>query len=249
MTDQNGKVVGEGGMNQVLPPMAEGPSKCCDDILKRLDKLDDIAKMLRDLADQNAGPRREVGDLKQQEQALEAKVNGLPKPLNEQQTSEVVDKRLEANRDPRFSLLGLNAGADDMGRITFTGSGRYFAPFKDHFAVQAQAEYLYFHDQKEGQGDIGLVNRFTDHLQGGLFASFKHVNLAGYGSGGTLGEGSACSITSSVGAKLGFSEPRASSITPSWITCRGARRRLARAQPLYPALSAHHGPSWYKRHG
>lgn len=191
VTDQNGKVVGEGGMNQVLPPMAEGPSKCCDDILKRLDKLDDIAKMLRDLADQNAGLRREVNDLKQQEQALEAKVNGQPKPLTEQQTSEVIDKRLEANRDPRFSLLGLNAGADDRGNVTFSGSGRYFAPFKDHFAVQAQAEYLYFHDQKEGQFDIGLVNRFTDHLQGGLFASFKHVNLSGYGSGGTLGEGAA----------------------------------------------------------
>ena len=28
---------------------------CCDEILKRLDRLDEIAKMLRDMADQNAG--------------------------------------------------------------------------------------------------------------------------------------------------------------------------------------------------
>src|SRR5581483_8685345 len=192
VTDQNGKVIGDGGMNQVLPAMTQAePSKCCDDILKRLDKLDDIAKMLRDLADQNAGLRRDLDNLKQQEQALENKINGMPKPLNEQQTASVVDRRLEAFHDPRFSLLGLNVGADDRGRVTFTGSGRFFAPFKEHFAVQAQAEYLYFHDQKEGQADIGLVNRIGMHFEGGLFASFKHVNLNGYGSGGTLGQGSA----------------------------------------------------------
>lgn len=192
VTDQNGKVIGEGGMKQVMPQVTQAePSKCCDDILKRLDKLDDIAKMLRDLADQNAGLRREIDNLKQQEAALENKVNGLPKPLNEAQTASVIDRRLEANRDPRFSLMGLNAGADDRGRFTFTGAGRYFAPFKDHFAVQAQGEYMYFHDQREGQFDIGLVDRFTNRLQGGLFASFKHVNLAGFGSGGTLGQGAA----------------------------------------------------------
>ena len=193
VTDENGKVIGEGGMKEIMPQVTQQPemAKCCDDILKRLDKLDDIMKMLKDLADQNAGLRREIDNLKQQQAALENKVNGMPKPLTEQQTASVVDKRLEANRDPRFSLLGLNAGADDMGRFTFTGAGRYFAPFKDHFAVQAQAEYMYFHDQREGQGDIGLVDRFTTRLQGGLFASFKHVNLAGYGSGGTLGQGAA----------------------------------------------------------
>lgn len=194
VTDQNGKVIGEGGMKQVMPQVTQTqpePSKCCDDILKRLDKLDDIAKMLRDLADQNAGLRREIDNLKQQEAALENKVNGMPKPLTEQQTASVIDKRLEANRDPRFSLMGLNAGADSQGRFTFSGAGRYFAPFKDHFAVQAQGEYMYFHEQREGQFDIGLVDRFTNRLEGGLFASFKHVNLAGYGSGGTLGQGAA----------------------------------------------------------
>ncbi len=189
VTDQNGKVIGEGGMNQVLPAMQE-PSKCCDDILKRLDKLDDIAKMLRDLADQNAGLRREVNDLKTEQQALEAKVNGLPKPLNEQQTAAVVDRRLEANRDPRFSLLGLNAGVDDRGNLTFTGAGRFFAPFKDHFAVQAQAEYMYFHTDREAQFDIGMVDRIG-RFEGGLFGSFKHVGLPGYGGGGTLGQGAA----------------------------------------------------------
>ncbi|HLJ44771.1 MAG TPA: OmpA family protein [Bryobacteraceae bacterium] len=192
VTDQNGKVVGDGGVGEAIAavPQAPEPQKCCDDILKRLDKLDDIARMLRDLADQNAGLRREIDNLKQQEAALENKVNGIPKPLTEEQTASVVDKRLEAFRDPRFSLLGLNAGADNMGRITFSGAGRYFAPYKDHFAVQAQAEYLYFHDQKEAQFDVGMVDRIG-RFQGGLFASFKHVQLSGYQNGGTLGQGSA----------------------------------------------------------
>lgn len=126
VTDQNGKVIGEGGMNQVLPQVTQQePSKCCDDILKRLDKLDDIAKMLRDLADQNAGLRRELNDLKQQQQALEAKVNNTPPPPSAEQTAAAVAKQVEALHEPRFSLLGLNAGADQLGRITFTGSGRF----------------------------------------------------------------------------------------------------------------------------
>ena len=37
---------------------------CCSEVLKRLDKLDEIERMLKDLADQNAALRKEVGDLK-----------------------------------------------------------------------------------------------------------------------------------------------------------------------------------------
>src|SRR5260370_12777250 len=97
---------------------------------------------------------------------------------------------IEKRQPPRFSLLGLNVGADGNGQGTFTGAGRYFAPFKEHFAVQAQAEYLYTHYQKEGQFEIGHINRIN-RFKGSLFASFKHVNLQGYGAGGTLGQGSA----------------------------------------------------------
>ena len=72
--------------------------------------------------------------------------------------------------------------------MTFTGSGRFFAPFKEHFAVQIQGEYLYYRTQKEGQADIGLVNRIGN-FQGGLFASFKNVSLSGYGNNGSTGNG------------------------------------------------------------
>ena len=51
VTDQSGKLVAAGGVNPVLPRMAEGPWNCCDDILARLDKLDNITKILGDLAE------------------------------------------------------------------------------------------------------------------------------------------------------------------------------------------------------
>ena len=42
--------------------------------------------------------------------------------------------------------------------------------------------------QKEGQGDIGLVNRIGN-FQAGAFASFKTVSLRGAGNTGTLAQG------------------------------------------------------------
>lgn len=200
--DGQGRTVGAGGAGDAINAMnnsgaSSGMSqKCCDEILKRLDKLDDIAKALRDLADQNANLRREVDALKQgqqgltnAEQALESKINSAPKPLTESQTAQVVDKELTRMRDPRFSLLGLNIGADNYRHVTFTGKGRYFAPFKEHFAIQAQGEYLYWRDSREGQFDLGLVDRIGN-FQAGLFSSFKYVTLRGNQNGGALGQGS-----------------------------------------------------------
>jgi hypothetical protein len=193
VTDDQGKTVSDGSVGQAIQAMDQTKAvqqqqqACCDEILKRLDRLDEIAKMLRDMADQNKALRQEVADLKAKQAALESQVAGLPKPLNEQQTAQVVDTQMDKFRDRRFSILALNFGSDDRTNITFTGKGRYFAPFKDHFAVQAQGEYLYFHDMKEGQFDLGLVDRIGN-FQGGLFSSFKHVSLRGMQSGGTLGQ-------------------------------------------------------------
>jgi len=194
VTDEQGKTVSDGGVNQAIQAMDQSKAviaqqqACCEQILKRLDRLDEIAKMLHDMADQNNALQQEVADLKAKQAALEQQVAGLPKPLNEQQTAQVVDTRLEKFRDPRFSILALNVGADSNRDITFMGKGRYFAPFKDHFAVQAQGEYLYFHDMKEGQVDIGLIDRIGTNFQAGLFSSFKHVSLSGMQSGGNLGQ-------------------------------------------------------------
>jgi hypothetical protein len=189
--DEQGRVVtppGAGVKEAIEAMPAKALKDCCDEILKRLDKLDDIARMLRDLADQNAGLRKEVDNLKQQQAALQSQVNGQPKPLTEAQTAKVVDERLEKARDPRFSLLGINVGSDSYKHVTVTGRARYFAPFKEKFALQAQGEYFYFRDAREGQFDIGLVHRPYTNFQAGLFSSFKHVNLRGNENGATLGQ-------------------------------------------------------------
>jgi hypothetical protein len=189
VTDENGRTVSAGGVREAIAAMPPQMQQCCDEILKRLDRLDEIAKMLKDMAEQNAALRKEVDNLKQQQAALDQRVSGLPKPLNEEQTAAVVQERLEKNREPRFALLGLNLGADSWQHVTFTGRARYFAPFKEHFALQAQGEYMYFHEAREGQFDIGLVSRLG-RFQGGLFSSFKHVTLRGNQNSGTLGQAS-----------------------------------------------------------
>ena len=104
-------------------------------------------------------------------------------------TNNAVTKQLDAEKTPKFQVLSANVGADGNGGVTFTGKGRFFDTMGSHFGFEAQGEYYYMHGQREGQADFGLVDRLGKHVQAGLFASFKHVNLAGNQTGGTLGEG------------------------------------------------------------
>lgn len=186
VTDGQGKVILDKApvpeVIKTLDDLFALQKKCCDDILRRLDKLDDIANMLQKiLADDTL--RKELAALRQAHDALDAYVKAQPKPLTEQQTASIVDTRtaeqIERARMPRYSLINANIGADGNGGLTFTGRGRYFMPFKEQFAVQLQGEYMYFRDRQEGQADIGLVNRVSTRVQAGLFASFKQVNFSG----------------------------------------------------------------------
>ena len=204
VTDGQGKVIGAGGVADAIKAMQEHSAaaskqqECCGEILKRLDRLDDIVAMLKDLKGENAALKQELESLKKDHGALAAKVDGAPKPLSREETASIVqtsaadvaDKaadKYEKAQPKRFSLLGANIGADANRNLTFTGSARYFAPFKNNFALQAQGEYLYFRGRQEGQFDFGLVNRYKN-FQGGLFSSFKHVNLREFSQGGTLGQ-------------------------------------------------------------
>ena len=165
--------------------------KCCEEILKRLTSTSWIRSpsMLQKMAGENEQLRKDLDDLQKAHDALDQYVKGLPKPLTAAETSQIVDTRtaeqIERARMPRFSIVGLNAGADQSGNITFTGRGRYFMPFKEQFAVQLQGEYMYFRDRQEGQFDFGLVNRFATRAQAGFFGSLKHVNFSGHSPGPT----------------------------------------------------------------
>ncbi len=197
--DEQGRTVSAGGPAEAIraieppkpapPPAPAGLTDCCSEVLKRLDRLDDIAKLLQNLANQNADLKKQLDDVKNQQQVLESRVNQPPPRVpTTGEVATAVAEELNKNKEPRFQLLGTNVGADQDGNVTFTGRGRFFAPFADHFAFQAQGEYLYSRGQKEGQFDFGLVDRLGRRFQAGLFSSFKHITLAGNQTGGTLGQ-------------------------------------------------------------
>jgi hypothetical protein len=206
VTDGQGRTVSAGGVGDAIRnlnaaaggPAAAADPKCCDEILKRLDKLDDILALLRTMKSDHDKLKDEVASLKsaaptqaaQAAQAAVAKqVESLPTKQDVAETTrKTIEETLAKNTLPKFSILGANAGADSEGRLTFTGKGRYFAPFNKSTAVQSEGEYMYFRDRQEGQFDLGLVTRH-DKMQLGLFSSFKHVNFSQFQNGGTLGQG------------------------------------------------------------
>jgi hypothetical protein len=202
VTDGQGNVVAAGGFTEVGPTLADLLKKqeeCCTQILKRLDKLDDILAAVRDLKGENDRLKGELADLQNQEKALEDKVNGIH-PLTKDETTAIAEKAGQdtlqeaQNRNKKFSLLGLDIGPTvgnrPNGDVTIHGSGQFFSPFGGDgtHAVQAQGEYIRYPGDQEGQFDVGLVNRW-DHLQAGMFASFKYIRLEGDTNGGSMGQG------------------------------------------------------------
>ena len=201
LSDAQGKVASSGGVGdciKALSELAKAQKTCCEDILKKLDKLDDILAMLKDLKGENDRLKQDIAGLKQAQagaqqaqQQVQQQVAQLPKPPEREELAKMMEttaqKAIEETRPKRFQLLGLNLGADTTGNLAVTGKARYFSPFGDTHALQAEAEYMRYRDRQEGQFDIGLVNRYKN-FQAGLFSSFKRVELKDYRGGGTLGQ-------------------------------------------------------------
>ncbi len=219
VTNAQGQVIKEGGINDVLNALQDFMKKqeeCCAQILKRLDKLDDILAALKNLSGENDKLRADLNELRNQHNALRDQVAALPKPLSQEQTQNIAHTEAmgavnEAQRRNRkFSVVGANIGptfgggrrlgpdlfgnganSNKTGDFTFTGMGRFFSPFGGDGmrAVQAQGEFMYYPGRKEAQFDIGLVNRWGN-LQAGAFGSFKYLNFSQFGGGGGLGQAS-----------------------------------------------------------
>jgi len=207
VTDGQGRLVKEGGIGDVLQAwqplldkMAKKQQECCDAILKRLDKLDDILAAVKALEGENAALKGELADQRNQLNTLRDQIANTPKPLTEQQTADVAHKEASTaidevrKQNQKFSLLGVNVGptygSSNRGNATFDANGRFFSPFGSEgtSAVQAQGEYIYNPQAQEGQFDLGLVNRWGN-VQAGAFASFKYLNYKQYQTGGALGQG------------------------------------------------------------
>jgi len=202
----NNAVVKEGGiddiikaLNDKLDAMAKKQQDCCDQILNRLDKLDDILAGLKAMQGENANLKAQLDDLRNQHNALKDQVANLPKPLNASQTQDIahteaigaIDEAQKRNK--KFSIVGVNIGPtfgpSRTGNFNFNGRAQYFSPFggEGTRAVQAQGEYSYYSGRQEGQFDLGLVNRWGN-IQAGAFGSFKYLNFKDYQSGGGLGQ-------------------------------------------------------------
>ncbi len=209
VTNAQGGVVKEGGINDILKAIQDLAAKqedCCNQILRRLDKLDDILAALKNLQGENDKLRGQLDDLRNQHNALRDQVAGLPKPLTGPETTNIArteattaaNNALEeaARRNRKFSLVGINVGPSwgpnrlSNGDFTVSGRGQFFSPFGGDGvrAVQAQGEYMYYPGRQEGQFDIGLVNRWG-HLQAGAFGSFKAISLKEFQNAGFLGQG------------------------------------------------------------
>jgi hypothetical protein len=195
VVDGQGKLIGPaaGGVSDAIKTIqANCPdyTQTLNDILRKLDKLDDIAKLLGDMKGDNDKLRADLDALKGTGAATQAAVQAMPKAATQPEVQRTVETEVRKMQDstPRLSILGANLGADQDRKVTFQGRARYFAPFGNNYAVQGQGEYFYFRDRQEAQGDLGLVNRFHRRAQFGAFASFKHVRLDAHQQGGTLGQ-------------------------------------------------------------
>jgi OmpA family len=199
VTDGSGKIIAAGGGPEVVSSLDDRLKKledCCSAILKKLDKLDDILAAIRDLKAENDRLKSDVAALKQRP---EPQLPPPPPPIPVDQIAKAAADQTVAQQEARikrYATVAANVGPTTYSGLTFTGSARFFAPFKETHAVQAQGEFMYHGEgagadkvqgRQEGQFDIGLVNRFGA-VQAGVFSSFKWVNISQFQNGAALGQ-------------------------------------------------------------
>ena len=224
LRDGSGKIIGVGGISDVMPDvlkaiqdLAKQQADCCAQILKRLDKLDDILAALKGMQGENDRLKSELADQRNQLNALKDQLNGMPKPLTEPQAQAMIAKAEDnaeektKERNKGMSNVGINVGpAFGNGRptdshIAASAHGMFFTPFgrDQNYAVQAQGQYNYMPGFQEGQFDLGLIDR-VGHVQAGAFSSFKYINFGQYQQGTVVGQASFLADYLFAGGKVGL---------------------------------------------
>jgi len=104
VTDGQGRLVKEGPISEVGPALDQALSdfmkrqeECCAQILKRLDKLDDILAALKNMQGENDKLRADLDQLRNEHNQLRDQINGLPKTsgLTEQQAQTIANNALD----------------------------------------------------------------------------------------------------------------------------------------------------------
>ncbi len=190
--DGAGNIVSDGGVGDAINGIERsGMSEdCCNQILEKLSKLDEILDLLNNLKNENDKLKQDVAELKGRPEPTPPP----PAPTADQVASAVrqeMDEYPVAKGGNKFASYNVNAGPQmgggQSGNLAVSGQGRVFLPFAKRHAVQAQGEFMHYLDRDEGQVDLGLVNRFGSVQLGG-FSSFKYVKFDEWQTMGGLGQ-------------------------------------------------------------
>jgi len=182
VVDGEGNTISDGGVADAIENIQKMSDDCCNEILEKLSKLDEILDLLKNLQGENEKLKQDVAELKERPQ------HEPPPPApTVAQVADAVEERLP-KPSKKFVTFNVNAGpSSQSGNLSFTGSGRVFVPFATRHALQTQGEYMHNFDRDEGQFDAGLVNRWGS-LQASGFASFKYVKFHDFQNAGALGQ-------------------------------------------------------------
>ncbi len=200
--DGDGNPVSDGTVGDAIDKMQQQlamSEECCNKILQKLDKLDEILDLIKGLKGDNDELQERVAELEGNQgkmaQDIGDKLDDYPKtPQVERMVSEAKDEVIEATKPgPKYATFDINAGPSfgDVpgdGNLAVSGRGRVFVPFAKNMAFQTQGEFMHFKGRDEGQYDAGLVGRWGN-VQAGGFASFKVVKWDVWQNSGTLGQG------------------------------------------------------------
>jgi len=193
--DGDGNLVSDGGVGEAIDGierLVAAQEDCCNQILEKLNKLDEILDLLKGLQDENDQLKQDVAALKDDRPAVMKALDDTRQVAENtpRQVEEVVTRRLEEEASNKKKYASFNAMAGPSspnGNLSVSGTGRVFVPFAKRHAVQAQGEFMHFLGRDEGQVDLGLVNRWGDFQAGG-FTSFKYVKFDEWQRAGGLGQ-------------------------------------------------------------
>jgi hypothetical protein len=215
--DADGQLVSDGSVGDAIngiERLSQQQEDCCNRIMEKLSKLDDILDLLKDLKRENQQLKQDVAELKQgaagrSGQNGAAGTSGAPgvagQPASQLAStgagtdsnsmtglpaapSSAASNSTGSNLG-QYATFNLDAGPTaQTGNLSVTGRGRVFVPFAQNHAFQSQGEYMHFLGRDEGQFDVGLVSRWGD-IQLGGFSSFKYVKFSEFDQGGGLGQG------------------------------------------------------------
>ena len=162
--DDQGRTVGAGGAGDAIraiqPAHDGGLADCCSEVLKRLDKLDAIERMLMDLADQNKKLADEVARLRAEsgcarrprESAAATAAAGAADYRRSRPGSDGCDRVRRA--PPKFQLLGMNLGANSNGDVTLHRQGPVLCAVRQQLCVPVRRRVLL--QQRPARGPVRL---------------------------------------------------------------------------------------------